>query len=1287
MASLIKNQIIKRLSKFVKNLSSNQINLSTLKGEGELSSIDLDEQALEDVIELPTWLKIQKATCGRVFIKIPWASLKTSPIQLQLDEVNIEIVTCQDLRPLNRTNDSTTNNDPLIGKYSFINRVIDGISLSITSLTFTIKAKAFKASIFLPTLDIYSVSPRGERVDTLKFTRIRNAAKDHILLFKEISWANARIEASSNDVNLAGAAIRLIANACRVRISMKKNLDDSTMVTSRVMLHFDDLLSVINDAQLKSALNAYKEILQLIKRSSEQRKSKAGEKLTKLEEQQQRSSFQPRGPMTGLNDPSNLNPSMNIPNQSRDPFERYDVVETSLHFNIKRLDLHIIADSEILSQRLAESGALQLTLANLSIDHYPYHEYGSSKHHWVKYNEMQSSNRDEWAKRLKDQWIEELNAAKAKAGKDDMSMKFEKALDNNRIRLFESCTVLNIDDLVFYPVSLNNQKEQKRRRPLLKSDRTQYQLPEYLGVVNIQHTEYYYPVPYSFPVPNADLHIQIMPMVMRIDFATMSWLDAFSSAISMTIDKSGVLNMDKSTSPPEHIAIKLDAMLPRIVVSSDIFSGAKQLEIAKHDQQPTPDILDRSENVHQEQIEILELNISKLILTNCRAEFTSDRKRLQQHLTMFNETNFFQENRFPFSTDSSAVQRISSLFEKDPMETYLYKNPLNKSNIDLSEPPSGRTALHQYYSMTTDSLKKSSKYDIWHMLADSIYMDFTPLSSTKQNMTDTFSVLSWSVIDQLNDSSSWLNVLGVIESPSMLKISQKQYTFLMHLVDEFGLFLDVLDRNKMQTRLIKEQISIDQVKKGDGKEMKMTVCLHCPRTFTLAVLDGLKETKIDPLNSSLPTTTSLPEAELEPTMNDSSDGNLVVDLVTAAAPIVAGTVKFEAPASPSIQINDQFTPNDNLSKGFNLLGQKKSKIEEQIQRGLEISSKTSRGSSQSSMMNLSEMTDDSSQWDQLSEDLDADSDLISLNNDFEQQQQPQQQKAARIELDDDNSSLAEKTSSNPSNSNPKAIEPVNGVFIKLTGLQLCLTNAENKDDRSLTYVAGQVKYLRIDEFHEMKIESLKPKLFDNERPDKVNDENVLPIKLRLDFTKGDEHPPPILTIKLHDRSLMTTTHSIDVILQNLEEIHTDEEKSLRKSRPKKLIPIDLHLTNVQMILEMINEFATTDVFVDSKPPMKIFLEKLHLRREIDGHIHVQSSEDSSQTKSFQSNVEHDEKRRELERMKIENEKLRSELKTQKNEINILRGERDSLMKTISKLDVELTEAEYQRTSQVQKGKK
>lgn len=39
--------------------------------------------------------------------------------------------------------------DRLIGKYGFTNRVIDGISLTITNLTFAIKAKSFKASIFV----------------------------------------------------------------------------------------------------------------------------------------------------------------------------------------------------------------------------------------------------------------------------------------------------------------------------------------------------------------------------------------------------------------------------------------------------------------------------------------------------------------------------------------------------------------------------------------------------------------------------------------------------------------------------------------------------------------------------------------------------------------------------------------------------------------------------------------------------------------------------------------------------------------------------------------------------------------------------------------------------------------------------------------------------------------------------------------------------------------------------------------------------------------------------------
>jgi chromosome segregation ATPase len=55
----------------------------------------------------------------------------------------------------------------------------------------------------------------------------------------------------------------------------------------------------------------------------------------------------------------------------------------------------------------------------------------------------------------------------------------------------------------------------------------------------------------------------------------------------------------------------------------------------------------------------------------------------------------------------------------------------------------------------------------------------------------------------------------------------------------------------------------------------------------------------------------------------------------------------------------------------------------------------------------------------------------------------------------------------------------------------------------------------------------------------------------------------------------------------------------------------------------------------------------------------------------------------FESLRLENERLRCELNTHQTEISVLRGERDSLMKTISKLDIELTQAEYQRIAQQQ----
>ena len=68
--------------RFVKNLSPDKINLSTLRGEGDLTNLELDEKILTDLLELPNWLMLQKAWCNRVSIRIPWTKLKSVPLCL-----------------------------------------------------------------------------------------------------------------------------------------------------------------------------------------------------------------------------------------------------------------------------------------------------------------------------------------------------------------------------------------------------------------------------------------------------------------------------------------------------------------------------------------------------------------------------------------------------------------------------------------------------------------------------------------------------------------------------------------------------------------------------------------------------------------------------------------------------------------------------------------------------------------------------------------------------------------------------------------------------------------------------------------------------------------------------------------------------------------------------------------------------------------------------------------------------------------------------------------------------
>jgi hypothetical protein len=78
--------------RFTKNLSADKINLSTFKGEGELSNLELDEDVLTELLELPSWLRLTSAWCNRVSFRIQWTKLKSVPIFLVSFAVNMVVL-------------------------------------------------------------------------------------------------------------------------------------------------------------------------------------------------------------------------------------------------------------------------------------------------------------------------------------------------------------------------------------------------------------------------------------------------------------------------------------------------------------------------------------------------------------------------------------------------------------------------------------------------------------------------------------------------------------------------------------------------------------------------------------------------------------------------------------------------------------------------------------------------------------------------------------------------------------------------------------------------------------------------------------------------------------------------------------------------------------------------------------------------------------------------------------------------------------------------------------------
>ncbi len=290
---------------------------------------------------------------------------------------------------------------------------------------------------------------------------------------------------------------------------------------------------------------------------------------------------------------------------------------------ISILNIHIYADDNYSGNKLIDGGAMQLLFKNLSIDHYPYHKFGSSVQHWNNFNPT-FKQRDDWSKGLFNEFVEKLESILAYAQIDDLS----RIQLKNNIKLLEACTVFTLKDFCLYKVTTNlsnksagasgmktkraqstnapdettSQQQQTKtpndmikseayfveqqmfnKKPFVSSNYAEFNLPAETLFAQCFFSEFYFPEDANYPLPAAQIFVQIAPLLVNVDFLTLLWIntlmfslyrekqivDELSSKNSKTSsnEKAPSLSIDQTSRFNLHCDTFFEVIMPKLSIS------------------------------------------------------------------------------------------------------------------------------------------------------------------------------------------------------------------------------------------------------------------------------------------------------------------------------------------------------------------------------------------------------------------------------------------------------------------------------------------------------------------------------------------------------------------------------------------------------------------------------------------------------------------------------------------------------------------------------------------------